>query len=358
MRRRHGIVLVDFRERYFTGVVRLLAERGADVRHVSITRDKLLSRSSLSPPTIRALQELLALPRALAVVAAAGSDGLTVAASSHLAILAAAQLCGWLGAPRRVYLINFSLHGASRSARVRRALSFLLSAADGMLVQSPSERAFYSAITSACRIDYRPFGQDPAPVGGSLGEHAAIAESPYVFTGGYTNRDYETVVETARILKDVRFVIACSHHSHLPDELPDNVLVFRDTDRPLFHALMSASAVVVVPLLEDVGSSGQMVALAALSMGRPVVYTDFSVVGQYFEPERTGLAVPPRDPEALAAAVSRLLTDSAVAQEIGSRGAESYLQRFTGDRFYCGMADDIVAFADRRDVPDPDRGAS
>ena len=63
--------------------------------------------------------------------------------------------------------------------------------------------------------------------------------------------------------------------------------------------------------------------------GLPIVATDVGSVAEAVVDGRTGLLVPPDNPEALAAAARTLFGDPARQQEMGRRGRELALERFS-----------------------------
>jgi len=76
------------------------------------------------------------------------------------------------------------------------------------------------------------------------------------------------------------------------------------------HAELAAAQVGVWPFLFDYTTSPPAMALVeAMSVGLPVVGTDVACVRAVLDPDRGGLVVPPGRPDALAAALVRLLTD-------------------------------------------------
>jgi glycosyltransferase involved in cell wall biosynthesis len=71
-----------------------------------------------------------------------------------------------------------------------------------------------------------------------------------------------------------------------------------------------------------------MVGVEAMSHGTPVIGTRQGGLLEWLEPERTGIAVPPNDPGALAAAINWLLSDPSLAASMGAAARARYLERF------------------------------
>lgn len=71
--------------------------------------------------------------------------------------------------------------------------------------------------------------------------------------------------------------------------------------------------------------------LEALAAARPVVATRVGGIPEIVRDGETGLLVPPEDPEALAAAIVRMLSDSALASRLGAGGAKLVREHFTLD---------------------------
>jgi glycosyltransferase involved in cell wall biosynthesis len=68
--------------------------------------------------------------------------------------------------------------------------------------------------------------------------------------------------------------------------------------------------------------------LEAMALSRPVVASAVGGIPEMIDHGRTGLLVPPHDPEALAASLIRLLTDHAYADTIGRAGHDLVHERF------------------------------
>ncbi|MBM3311449.1 MAG: glycosyltransferase family 4 protein [Candidatus Aminicenantes bacterium] len=99
--------------------------------------------------------------------------------------------------------------------------------------------------------------------------------------------------------------------------------------------LMELFDVFVLPSLWE----GLPLVLAeAAARGKPVVAADIDGVREVIRNGETGLLVPPKDPEALAAAVDRLLGDPALAGGLAARAQAEIPPRFTLDRMAAGHA--------------------
>ncbi|MFN8543086.1 MAG: glycosyltransferase [Candidatus Binatia bacterium] len=70
----------------------------------------------------------------------------------------------------------------------------------------------------------------------------------------------------------------------------------------------------------------------ACAVGRPLVTRDGPALREVLQPDVHCLAVPPADPQALAAAVRRLLDEPALAARLGAAARARVLERFTAAR--------------------------
>jgi glycosyltransferase involved in cell wall biosynthesis len=115
---------------------------------------------------------------------------------------------------------------------------------------------------------------------------------------------------------------------------PDRVFfpgpVLRDTLPDLYRA----ADAFVLPAVHDVKGNVDglpNVILEAMASGLPVVASGISGIPLAVEDGRTGLLVPEKDPEALFAALRRLLADPAGAREMGERGRRRTEAELTWD---------------------------
>jgi glycosyltransferase involved in cell wall biosynthesis len=119
--------------------------------------------------------------------------------------------------------------------------------------------------------------------------------------------------------------LGLQHWVHLPG--------FRDQVEPWF-ALMD---VFVLASYANEGVPQSL--LQALAMARPVVGTTVGGIPEVIVEGDTGLLVPPRDAQGLARAMGRLLADVDLRQELGRRGRQLVVERFSMEQ----MAAEIEA---------------
>jgi phosphatidylinositol alpha-mannosyltransferase len=104
-----------------------------------------------------------------------------------------------------------------------------------------------------------------------------------------------------------------------------------------------------------------MVLLEAMATGAPIVATDIPGYRSVFTHEEEGVAVPPRDPRALAAAIRRVLMEPGLSARLGARGVET-ARAYGWDQVVDRLESVYLALGGERSrdtrVPDPRREAS
>ncbi len=100
--------------------------------------------------------------------------------------------------------------------------------------------------------------------------------------------------------------------------------------------LLAASDVFALPsLYEGFGAA----VIEAMALALPVIASRIPALNEIVEDERSGLLVPPRNPERLAKAIGRVLDDPADNRRLGERGRELFLERFTAEDAHRRMID-------------------
>lgn len=191
-----------------------------------------------------------------------------------------------------------------------------------------------------CGVDVQLFGPD--------GEaHPPRGDQPFrlLSLGRLVERKgVETVVAALPLLPDVELLVAGGpDQSHirtdpearrlhaLAEELGvvDRVRFVGSVSRADVPALIrSADIVVATPWYEPFG----IVPLEAAACGRPLVGSAVGGLLDSVEDGRTGALVPPRDPDALAAAIVRLLIDPELRTRYGEAARARAEERFSWER--------------------------
>ncbi len=90
----------------------------------------------------------------------------------------------------------------------------------------------------------------------------------------------------------------------------------------------AVTAALDVAVLPSYREAQGLTILEAMALSRPVVASDVGGIPEMIQDGTTGLLVPPHDPEALAAAIIRLLTDHPLADTLGRAGHDLVHDRF------------------------------
>lgn len=164
----------------------------------------------------------------------------------------------------------------------------------------------------------------------------------YLLAVGREHRDYETLVQAARLMDLPLTIVASSLWSSQglslgSADLPANVTVRSEfVSYADLRALYAGARGVVVPLRPAPYAAGVNGVLEAMAMGRASVVTQSPGLAEYVQDGVTNMVVPPRDPAALAGAVTALWNDAGLRQAMGQAarvrveaglGMDAYAQR-------------------------------
>ena len=149
------------------------------------------------------------------------------------------------------------------------------------------------------RVHYRGGMREPVDAPGNTGD--------YIFTGGYSNRDYTTFFAAVAPLQR-RVVTVASALNGLAGLLP-NVELHIDVSWDEFETLIGGCAVLVLPLMEGGEACGQNVLWRGVRHRRPLIATYHDSLVGYLGEDYPGF-VAPGDPAELRAAIERVMTDA------------------------------------------------
>jgi glycogen(starch) synthase len=124
-----------------------------------------------------------------------------------------------------------------------------------------------------------------------------------------------------------------THGQYVEQELPAEIrrrirLLGRLPDTEVDRWLQTADVFVAPSLYESFG----LIFVEAMRWGTPVVGTRVGGIPEIVEHERTGLLVPPQEPEKVAAALIRLLQDEPLRRRLGEAGRRHVENHFSAMR--------------------------
>jgi len=131
-------------------------------------------------------------------------------------------------------------------------------------------------------------------------------------------------------------------------------VVFTSHPGPVGEALAALDIYVRVSVMD----SSPIGVHEAMSAGLPIVASRVGGVAELVRDEQDALLVPPEDPDAVGAAILRLLRDPALAAGLGASGRARYLERHTPERMT--RASERLferLLAERRGLPGQEPGA-
>jgi glycosyltransferase involved in cell wall biosynthesis len=183
---------------------------------------------------------------------------------------------------------------------------------------------------------------DGTPVVGQVAWFYPVLTPPISPPGmeGRGIKGHEDLLAAARIVldrrPDVRFLVVGDGFGELGVRHFERIrrlavelgvadsVIFAGRRTDLVDVLGAIDVSVQASLSENYGGT-----IESLLMARPTVATDVGGMPEVVIDSETGLLVPARDPEALAAAILRLVDDPELARRLGERGRARMLERHT-----------------------------
>ncbi|MHC1773528.1 MAG: hypothetical protein AB9907_17675 [Flexilinea sp.] len=114
----------------------------------------------------------------------------------------------------------------------------------------------------------------------------------YYFSGGYSNRDYCTLIK-AFSKSSYRLIVVASSLNHDLDKIKttDNVVILRDVTSEKFEELLRGAKACIFPFKNNLGASGQSVMLRCMRNRKLVITTKNNVIYEYIENGKSGIVI-------------------------------------------------------------------
>ncbi len=241
------------------------------------------------------------------------ADQVLVIGWQALPLLALIKL-GLLPRPAKLLVMACFIHGKRARNMVNQAWRLVRFPGMGFITFSEGE----------ARNLVKEVGMPPSAVHFHLWRQAlggqaapdAIGDDGYIFSGGFSNRDYDLLLEAAGALDTPMVVVASAHNQINPTSATTRV--YRDLPEAEFEALLAKSRVVAIPLKSQGEACGQSVLLRVLRNGKPLIATRHEAIEAYLGADYAGF-VPHGDAAAMAAALKRALADHAFRAALAAK---------------------------------------
>ncbi len=147
---------------------------------------------------------------------------------------------------------------------------------DKFICFSQQECNYYSEIFDASKDKFQfcCLGIEPIQV-----QDVKQSEEKTILACGRSNRDYDFLYRT---LKDTKYKVTI-----ISDECKlkptNNISIYTNVYNQRYFDMLAKSYIVVIPLMQKNISSGQLVMLQAMQLGKPIICTESNTVKDYIQ---------------------------------------------------------------------------
>jgi glycosyltransferase involved in cell wall biosynthesis len=240
-----------------------------------------------------------------------GADRLLVIGWQAIPVLLGIRL-GLLPRPAKMLVMACFVHGRRARAIVNAVWRWLKFPGLGFITFSPGEtRNLIDAVGIAPQAVYFHLWRQELDGGA-----AAVDDEGFIFTGGYSNRDYDLLIEATQGVA-APVVIVASSRNEIRAPLGAGTTIHRDLPEGQFEDLLARSRVVAMPLKSQGEACGQSVLLRVLRNGKPLVATRHESIEEYLGRDYPGF-VARDDVAAMRATLLRALSDDQFRSQLAT----------------------------------------
>ncbi len=147
-----------------------------------------------------------------------------------------------------------------------------------------------------------------------------IERGEYIAAIGGNGRDYRTLIEAARRLEDISFVLVVRPENLKGLEIPPNVSIY--TNLPFGKAMniLLHSRFTVLPLISGDIPCGHVTLVAAMHLGKAIVVTNSVGVGDYVRDRENAMTVDAGSVQSLVDGMWHLWQDRELCGRLGAMG--------------------------------------
>jgi len=154
----------------------------------------------------------------------------------------------------------------------------------------------------------------------------------YYFAGGFTNRDYASLIEVFKKTDKNLIIVGSKLNSDLNvADTPGNILILKDIDKVEFESLVGKATVCILPMKDpDAGASGHMVLLAYMRHKKPILASNYPAIQEYLTDQVSGLLYD--DPvKELSSILEKIDQNKYDLSSLGENALSTYKEKFTRD---------------------------
>ena len=206
---------------------------------------------------------------------------------------------------------------------------------DKILVYSQQEVNDYATFFAiADKFAFVPLGIDRIT---DMQADRQLEQQKYILSVGRSNRDYPFLYEA---LKDTEYRVKILANAFSHPVVKNIELYTHVFDREMCHYLNNCFCV-VIPLNDTKISSGQLVALQAMQLGKPIIVTESAGITDYIVHGANGFIIK-KEKEALLEAPHDLYTDENLYRTIAQNARFDYEQKFTAKHLGVHVANILI----------------
>lgn len=241
---------------------------------------------------------------------------------------------GLLPSCRRMYWFGLFIHNPRWLRFLRYPFRILDSRGIQYVLFSEFEKTLYTKWLSLrenrmCYVPYGDLSEQKVCQEAGVNVVKEIEEKGFFFSGGYSNRDYISLIETFKNLP-YKLVIVCSRLNTEVDEstVPPNIKVLRDVPSELFDAYVRASKACIIPIAHNTGAAGQSCLLRYMKNRKVIVATDTRIVREYITNGVSGILVKDNG-RSMAMAVRAVATNGETYRSYADAAYERFVNSFS-----------------------------
>ncbi len=252
-------------------------------------------------------------------------DGVYILTTRHLPFLFWFKVLSLLKINIKVIAMNFYFHAMRDKKIVKAVLRFLINNNNlSIIAPSRNDYDYFKKLSNYPILYSIIFGLNRDKI------EYPVKNGKYIFCGGYNNRDFDIVLELAASM-DEEFVIIMSSRHKMNASIPSNTQIIYDVEFSEFQTYLAGAKLVIIPLKNDHGASGQIVTLSAMSFGKPIIYTDYNVISDYFIDGVNGLPYKGGSIKDLKNKVLLCLQNPRRRDELGQKAKQYFRENFTSE---------------------------